>query len=255
MRGLAAITAAILFAGATVGCSGRPLPDRATVVWWECAAVELDLSGTIVLIDPWFPFAREADAVLVTHLHYDHFSPGTIARVRGASGERMGLIVGPRQIAGPLREIGRGKERIAGAGETIRFRNLVIETVPAEEDGRDDLGYLVRDARTGLSVLHLGDNPSYSEKYAGIRGIDYLFLSMGKMPLPDMLRLLESVRPRFLVPIHYRPAAGAFQKAFYPSPPDPRKYLDDLSRAMRARRLGTEIMPLVPGQKVTLHPR
>ena len=150
MRGLAAITAAILFAGATVGCSGRPLPDRATVVWWECAAVELDLSGTIVLIDPWFPFAREADAVLVTHLHYDHFSPGTIARVRGASGERMGLIVGPRQIAGPLREIGRGKERIAGAGETIRFRNLVIETVPAEEDGRDDLGYLVRDARTGL---------------------------------------------------------------------------------------------------------
>jgi len=251
-----AASAALIWAAGTAGCSLRsPGPNLPRAVWWECAAVELNLSGIIVLIDPWFPFGRKADAVLVTHLHYDHFSPETIARIQDASGERLGLIVGPAQIAAPLRTIGKGKERIARAGETIRFQNLVIETVFSSENNRDDLGYLIRDTKSGLTILHLGDNHAYSDECARVKDIDYLFLSMGKMPLEDMLRLLQTVRPRFLIPIHYKPAKGAFQAEFYPSPPDPETYLDELARAMKARRIETEMLVLIPGREVPLRPR
>lgn len=238
------------------GCSKHPsAPHRDSAIWWECAAVELDLSGTTVLIDPWFPFPRKADLILITHLHYDHFCPETIKRIQDASGDRLGLIVGPKQIAGPLRDIGKGKERVASAGETIRYQNLVIETVPSSENNRADLGYIVRDAQAGLSILHLGDNRAYFDGCARFGKIDYLFLSMGKMPLPDMIRLLQTVRPRFLIPIHYKPAKGAFQAEFYPSPPDPERYLDELNRAMRERGIETKLLILDPGRENSLRPR
>ena len=38
-----------------------------TAIWWGCASIELNISGTTILIDPYFPFKREADIILITH--------------------------------------------------------------------------------------------------------------------------------------------------------------------------------------------
>jgi len=216
-----------------------------TVTWWECSAIELNLSGKIVLIDPCFPSSRKASIILITHAHADHCHIPTIQRTGEVSGDGLSLVVASRQCEEILAKAGIEKRYPASRWEAFEHRGLTIETVPSFE-GETDLGYVVRDPQSGISILHMGDNRLYSEDFRKIKDIDYLFLSMGKMSMDDMVKFVRAVKPAYLVPMHYRPAEGAFNPVEILWPPNPEQYIDELKKRIEDDGLSTEVLILYP---------
>ena len=65
---------------------------------------------------------RDADLILITHDHFDHFSPDDIARVRG----RDTVIVTPVSIAKKAGELGFGTVLTAAPGDTLTAAGLSV---------------------------------------------------------------------------------------------------------------------------------
>jgi L-ascorbate metabolism protein UlaG (beta-lactamase superfamily) len=220
-----------------------------TATWWECNSFEIQLSGTAILIDPYFPFYRKANVILITHHHEDHCHVDTITRIIEASGDALDLIVGSKSCENSFTCFEIKEERLADRGEVLTYAGLTIETVPSYEDV-DDIGFIIRDSETGLSLLHMGDNTRYIDDFKEIQDIDYLFLAMGKMSLEDTILFLKAVKPKYLIPMHYKPARGAFlpKHYSYPSPEDPDQYLSQLVRMIKDSGIETRMIVLNPGQ-------
>lgn len=234
--------------GLAKGTKGRTIN---TAIWWECATVELNISGTTILIDPFFPFYRKTNVILITHSHGDHCHIPTIKKVIEVSGDELGLIVGSKQCEKQFNEFIIPQENLADRWEVIMHKGLTIVTVPSYE-GVTDIGYIIRDPRTGLNILHMGDNTRFSEDFSRISDIDYLFLSMGKMSYEDMIRFIKTINPKYLIPIHYKPTKGTFlideYNYSYPSPDEPEKYIDDLKNKIQENKIKTEVLILYPGE-------
>jgi L-ascorbate metabolism protein UlaG (beta-lactamase superfamily) len=66
------------------------------------------------------------------------------------------------------------------------------------------LGYVIAEATTGLTVYHPGDLQEAFDSQRELRGrIDYLFLPTATLEGAE-LSVVDNVRPRFVIPIHYR---------------------------------------------------
>lgn len=233
--------------------TGGPL-TAGTAVWWGCASVEVNIAGKKIFIDPFFPFSIKANAILVTHIHDDHCNLPTIKRIAEVSGRDLELIVGPASCADRFRGLTVKEKKILGRFKMLRYSDIIIESVPSFEDV-DDIGYIIRHPKTGLTILHMGDNQKYVGEFAKISGIDYLFLSMGKMSYDDMLRFIEIVKPRYVVPMHYRPendTSLTSAYAHYPSPDKPRDYINELKQRVEQSAIKTEFIILQVGEKLEL---
>ena len=174
----------------------EPITPKATVEYiaHACFVIESP-TGARVAIDPYntnrwlgyqFPDALEADAVLVTHPHYDHdadYSFDHDTPVFRAPGEySMG---------------------------DIRIRGLEGHHADpyGKEFGQRNTAWLIEAA--GLRILHLGDNgPLSDELVEQIGKIDVLMT-----PVDDLEHILKfdeiaaierQLEPRVTIPMHYR---------------------------------------------------
>ncbi|RIK28133.1 MAG: hypothetical protein DCC52_08730 [Chloroflexi bacterium] len=66
---------------------------------------------------------HDADIVLITHDHFDHFVVEDIDRVRRADT----VVVGPEQLAGKL----EGNLQIVKRGDTLTVLGVPLQVVPA----------------------------------------------------------------------------------------------------------------------------
>jgi len=67
------------------------------------------------------------------------------------------------------------------------------------------LGYFIEDLESEVSFCHLGDNNWAYPEMAAIGGtVDILFLSVGKMGLEEDAKALDYMRPKVVIPIHWR---------------------------------------------------
>lgn len=161
------------------------------------ACVRLDVDGVVLVIDPGefgtIPDLAEADAVLVTHDHFDHLSHDAL---RAAVERHPGLlVVGPQPIADGIDV----PVRVVDGGDAFDVRGVdvrVVGHVQAVTDLRDEaipnVGYLV-----GGVVLHPGDALHDID-------VDVLLLPM-EVPWADNVDRQLSLRrhpPKRLVPIH-----------------------------------------------------
>jgi L-ascorbate metabolism protein UlaG (beta-lactamase superfamily) len=156
------------------------------------------------------PEPGPVDAVLLSHLHYDHLDLPSL---------RM-LTPGPRLFcppgsAGFLDEAGFAGEEL-GVGEDARVGDVVVRATPAEHDGRrrplgvraEAIGFLVRGSQ---SVYFAGD----TDLFAGMGDlgpIDVALLPVagwgprlgpGHLDAERAARAAELLCPRTVVPIHW----------------------------------------------------
>ncbi|MBU1125918.1 MAG: MBL fold metallo-hydrolase, partial [Candidatus Omnitrophica bacterium] len=122
-----------------------------SITWWEAAAVEIRLGGTVIMVDPCFPFYRNAHAILVTHAHGDHCHIPTIERIRDSSGQMLHFLAGPYQCREKFAGIAIAKKTLLGRGESITLNGITIETIPSFE-ADDDIGYIIRDAKKMIGI-------------------------------------------------------------------------------------------------------
>lgn len=185
-------------AGCTASEANAPRPgndtDGVTVEYVGHAAVVIEAAdGTRVLIDPYngskwmgytFPSDLEADAVLITHPHYDHDAAWNVSA--GTPVYREPLT----QDIGPVRIIGVEGEHSGGQ----RFRDRGIE--PYNVMWVVDVG--------GLRLAHTGDNGAPTERMLDEIGrVDVLF-THPFFPVDSVAAAWAPSGVRVIVPVHTR---------------------------------------------------
>ncbi len=202
MRFEAIILAAALAGGGVVAAnSAGSAPGQSATVRLEyiahAAFVIESPGGTRIAVDPFnsniwlgysFPAGNEADAVLVTHPHYDHDAAyyfGDLTPVFRSPGE---FRVGDVELRG-IESEHSGRDRFLDRGQTPFNTIWVVET-------------------GGLRIAHLGDNRLLNEvDLAAMGPVDVILINAAYFDAPniDMLTLLlETIEPDVMVPMHYR---------------------------------------------------
>lgn len=185
-----------------------------TVHWLGHASFRLEsAAGTMVYIDPYNlkEQAKKADIVLITHPHFDHFSPADINKVAKNSTK----LFGPEALAGKV----QGDFTALKPGDKAEAAGVSIEAVPAYNTDKNFhpkaagfLGYLA--AIDGLTVYHAGDT-DLIEEMKGLKA-DVALLPIGgtyTMDAVDACKACQLIRLQAAVPMHYGSVVGSREDA------------------------------------------
>ncbi len=200
------------------------MPDR--VRWLGHSTVLVELDGVRLLTDPllrsWVLHLRRAaplqvggleglDAVLVSHVHYDHLDLPSLGRL-----DRSVPVVLPKGAGRLVRNRGFQAVKELEAGETTRVGSLVVRAVTAEHGSSrvlgtrsKALGYVIEGSRR---VYFPGDTDLHPGMAELAPGLDVALmpiwgwgpsLGRGHLDPRGAAEALALLRPRVAVPIHW----------------------------------------------------
>jgi len=181
------------------------------IVWLGHDGFRID-GDKIVYFDPYqiSPGAK-ADLILVTHEHFDHCSPGDIAKIQ----KPETIIVTEKDSAKKL----KGNVKVVRPGQTIDADEIKIEAVPAyntdkafhpKENGW--LGFIVE--IEGVRIYHAGDTDFIPEMNQF--EVDIALLPVSGTYVMTALEAIEAalaIRPKLAIPMHYGAIVGGEQDA------------------------------------------
>jgi L-ascorbate metabolism protein UlaG (beta-lactamase superfamily) len=214
------------------------------------ACVHIETNGTSILIDPFItgnpvcPVKLEdiqADVVVVTHAHGDHWGDSLELEKRGAT------IIGTWEIGGYAQKHGAQKVVQMNMG-TFKQPWGSLKFVPAWHSssfpdgtyGGMPCGVVL--TLEGKKIYHSGDTALFSDmKLIGDMGLDYAFICAGDfytMGPEDALEALKLLRPKAVTPIHHSTFDGIKQ--------------DAQAFCAAAEGLGVRGHPLAPGESSLL---
>jgi L-ascorbate metabolism protein UlaG (beta-lactamase superfamily) len=202
---------------------------------------------------------RGLDAVLVSHLHFDHLDLPSLERL----GRELPVVV-PRGAARLLRRKRFTHVAELAAGETLRVGDVTVRATPADHDGSrlpfgtkvEPVGFAVHGSQ---SAYYAGD----TDLFAGMAEIGPLDIAL--VPIwgwgpglgpghLDPKRAAEAVallRPRVAIPVHwgtYYPVHKGLRGRpdYLVTPPD------EFTAAVRERAPGVEVRVLQPGEETVV---
>lgn len=204
--------------------------EGARITFVGHATVLIELAGTRLVTDPVLrdrilhirrtsaspesDLTAGIDAVLISHLHHDHFDAASLRRFPGRP-----KIVIPRGAAGALRRRRFGNLAEIAPGERIGVGALAVTATPAAHDGRrlpvgpaiGANGYLVEAER--LSLYFAGDTAPSPDVEMAVTRPDLALLPIGGWGprLSDAhhlgpgtaAALAAVIQPRIVIPIHW----------------------------------------------------
>jgi L-ascorbate metabolism protein UlaG (beta-lactamase superfamily) len=172
--------------------------------------------SSILYIDPWKlpPGQPDADVVLVTHDHYDHFSPSDIGKIAGPGT----IVVGPPCVTDQL----RGHEASAiEPRQTLTAATASVTAVPAYNIDKfksagvvyhprsaGHVGYIVE--MDGLRIYHAGDTDAIPEMDA--IDVDIALLPVGgtyTCTADEAAKACTRLKAKVVVPMHFGDIVGA----------------------------------------------
>ncbi|MBI4801098.1 MAG: MBL fold metallo-hydrolase [Elusimicrobia bacterium] len=185
-----------------------------TVHWLGHASFRLESpAGAAVYIDPYNlkEQSKKADLVLITHAHFDHFSPADISKVVKADTK----IFGPEALAGKI----QGDFTALKPGDKAEAAGVAVEAVSAYNTDKNFhprtsgyLGYVVNVGE--LSVYHAGDT-DLIEEMKTVKA-DVALLPVGgtyTMDARDACGAAQAIKPKVAVPMHYGSVVGSREDA------------------------------------------
>ena len=173
----------------------------------------------IIYIDP-FKIEKnynDADIIFITHSHYDHFSPEDIKKVKNEGT----IIVITQDIYEKVLKLGFNNEKIfiVKPNEKYKIQDIQVTTVPAYNINKQFhpksngwVGYIIY--LDGASYYISGDTDITSE--AKNVKCDVAFVPIGgtyTMTYDEAAELINEVKPKIAVPIHYGAIVGEKQNA------------------------------------------
>ena len=174
--------------------------------------------SAIVYFDPFQieDQAHDADLILITHGHYDHFSPESLMRVM----KENTVLAGPLSMKKEISGIAGGREQhFLSPGETVRIGELQVRAVPAynrlkpfHTKGSKWLGYIV----TMDSVRYYAAGDTDAVKELSAVSCDVALVPIGgkfTMDAKEAAKLVNVIRPQAAIPIHYGSIVGKKEDA------------------------------------------
>ncbi len=178
------------------------------------SSIRINSDRGIIYIDP-FHLRQEphdADYVLVTHQHYDHFSVDDIRKVI----KETTVLVSPESMLDDARELEPEVKEVIGVkpGVYREINGLELETVPAYNTLKpfhpkraEWLGYILR--LEGKRIYIAGDT-GLTKEAKEVR-CDIALLPVGGTYTMDVKRAAElanTIRPEYVIPTHYGSIVG-----------------------------------------------
>jgi len=170
-------------------------------------------SGMIIYFDPYQMKDNlpEADIILVSHSHFDHYSPQDIKKIAKSDT----VIVGPSSITGKLPYT----IKVLKPNEMTTVRGIDIEAVYAynprknfHPKSNDNLGFIVTIDNT--RVYYAGDT-DFIPEMKGIK-IDIALLPVGgtyTMNAKEAAEVANTISPKIAIPMHFGSIVGSSKDA------------------------------------------
>lgn len=151
---------------------------------------------------------HDADFILITHDHFDHFSVEDIRRV----GNKNTVLIVPEAMRGKAEKI--GMFATVKPGKPYNIYGLEFETVPAYNIGKPFhpkkagwVGYILK--LEGKRIYIAGDTDAADEAKAV--KCDIALVPVGgtyTMDAKQAAELVNVIKPQFAVPVHYGGVVG-----------------------------------------------
>ncbi len=188
--------------------------------WLGHSAFSLDIDGHAVLFDPFLtnnPLGAasasevQAEVIFLSHAHGDHLGDTVdIAKRTGAkviSGNEIAIWMGKHGVknAHGHNTGGSFDHGFVIAKWTMAFHS---SSFPDGTYGGDPNGFVLTTKQSGKKLYFAGDTALFSDmKLIGDMGLDVAFLPIGDnftMGPEDSLQAIRLLRPRLVVPMHYK---------------------------------------------------
>ena len=179
------------------------------IKWLGHASFRISSGDSVLYIDPWKlknP-AKDADIVLVSHSHYDHYSAEDIKKVSKAG---VKIIASTDVIAS------YGYGQAITPGQTIDVGTSNIMGVPAYNPDKQFhpkekkwLGYVIEIA--GKRIYYAGDTDLIDEMQA-LKDIDLALLPVGgtfTLDAFEAVRAIDLIKPKAAIPYHWGDIVGS----------------------------------------------
>ena len=170
--------------------------------------------GNIIYIDPFKIQTdyNDADIIMITHNHYDHYSEEDINKVK----KEDTFIIIPEDLLEKVLKEGFRKDRIitVSPNNEYKIKNIKIETIPAYNINKQFhpkennwVGYIITINNTRYYIAGDTDITDETKKVK----CDVAFVPIGgtyTMDIKEAGELINNIEPKIVVPIHYGDIVG-----------------------------------------------
>ena len=183
------------------------------IKWLGHASILISTGGKNIYIDPWklIKDQPKGDLILITHSHYDHFSPDDISKiVRNDS-----VIIGPHDIF----KIKTGEKKEIKPGQEINLNWVKIKAVPAyninkhfHPKSNNWCGYIIE--IDGNKIYIAGDTDFIPEMKNIVA--DIVILPIGgtyTMTAEEAANAINIIKPKIAIPYHFGDIVGSEKDA------------------------------------------
>ncbi|MBQ3077280.1 MAG: MBL fold metallo-hydrolase [Clostridia bacterium] len=167
----------------------------------------------VIYIDPFqlITEPHDADYVLITHAHHDHYSPDDLRRVL----KEDTVFVATADVADKLAaDFGDKKVHIVAPGDMLSIGAAAVDVLPSYNLGKpfhprenNWVGYIVR---TGDGSYYLPGDCDVTPEFLAADA-DVFFVPIGGTYTMDLEQAAEAVnqaRPKLVIPFHYGDLEG-----------------------------------------------
>jgi L-ascorbate metabolism protein UlaG (beta-lactamase superfamily) len=181
--------------------------------WLGHASFRITVGRSHVYIDPYRvpEDAPAADLILITHGHYDHFSPQDVERLTRQGTEVVAPAAVAERLSGRVRSIAPGEEIEPEHVRGVSVRAIAAyNTSKRDQDGRvfhpreaGGVGYDVN--VRGERLYHAGDTDVIPEMDE-VAGVDVALLPVSGtyvMTAGEAAEAARRIQPRVAVPMHW----------------------------------------------------
>lgn len=184
----------------------HPVNHASFVLQWNGKTIYCDATGAATL----YSGMPQADVMLVTHSHGDHYSATTINAVRKTTGT---VILAPQAVYNSMSATLQGMTTVMTNGASVDTNGFNVNAIPAYNANHpvgSGNGYILTIG--GKKIYFSGDTGNIAEMRA-LTGIDVAFVCMNipfTMNVTDGVAAVRAFKPKVIYPYHYRNQDGTY---------------------------------------------